>query len=80
MKKKYPKSAFKLYFKLNSFAPVSGLSNEILCTLVAQETAKLSNVIIGGPKKYAAQPNPHHVCSAWVQDLDFVRIFNFDLW
>ena len=51
MKKKYPKSAFKLFFKLNSFAPVSGLSNEILCTLVAQETAKLPNVKVGDLKK-----------------------------
>ena len=39
------------FFKLNSFAPVSGLSNEILYTLVAQETAKLPNVKVGGLKK-----------------------------
>ena len=48
MKKKYPKCAFKLFFKLYTFAPASGLSNEILCTLVAQETAKLPNVKVGG--------------------------------
>ena len=35
--KRYPKCAFKPFFKLNEFAPVSGLSNEILCTLVVQD-------------------------------------------
>ena len=38
-------------FKLNSFAPVSGLSNEIPCILVAQVTAKLLKVKVGGLKK-----------------------------
>ena len=38
---KYPKSALKVFFKLNLIAPVSGVSNEILCILAAQETAKL---------------------------------------
>ena len=45
------KSAFKLFFKLNPFAPVSGLSNEIIFTLLAQEAAKLPNVKVGSLKK-----------------------------
>ena len=51
MEKTYPKSAFKLLIKLNPFAPVSGLSNDILFTLVAQKTAKLRSVKVGGLKK-----------------------------
>ena len=51
MKKKIPKSALKLFFKLNPIAPISGLSNEILCILVAQETTKLPNVKVGDLKK-----------------------------
>ena len=46
MEKEYPKSAIKFFFKLNSNAPapVSGLSNEILCNLVAQSLVKLWEV------------------------------------
>ena len=44
MGKRYPKSAFKLFFKLNPFSPVSRLSNEILYFLLAQEAVKLINV------------------------------------
>ena len=49
--KRYPKNPFKLFLKLNSFALVSGVSNEIPYTLVAQETAKLPNFKAGGLKK-----------------------------
>ena len=67
MKKKYPKRAFKLFFKLNPNVPVLGLSNDILCTLVAPETAKLPNVKVKGLKKNsAALPNLHHLDAAWV--------------
>ena len=38
------KSAVKLFFKLNSIEPISGFPNEILCTLVAQETTKIQKV------------------------------------
>ena len=48
------KNAVKFFFKLNLIAPISGLSNEILCILVAQETAKLPNVKFGGLKKNSA--------------------------
>ena len=44
MEKRYPKSAFKLFFKLSPFSPVSRLSNEILYFLLAQEAVKLTNV------------------------------------
>ena len=36
---KYPKSAVRLFYKLNIFALVSRLSNEILYALLAQGTA-----------------------------------------
>ena len=39
------------FLRLNTFALVSGLSNEILCTLTAQENAKLPNDKAGGLKK-----------------------------
>ena len=42
------------YFMLNPFAPISGLSNEILCILEAQETGKLPNVKVGGLKNNSA--------------------------
>ena len=81
MEKKYSKSAFKLFFTLNPFAPVLGLSNEILCNVVAQETAKLPHVKVGGLKKNSATPpNLHHACVAWVRVPDFFRISKFDLW
>jgi len=51
LEKNYPKSAFKLFLKLNFIAPVSGLSNEILCILLAQETPKKLEVRVGGFKK-----------------------------
>ena len=50
MEKIYPKSGFKLFFKLNTLVPVLGLSNKIPYILVAQETAKLPNVKVGGKK------------------------------
>ena len=45
--KENPKSALKLFLKLNNIAPVSGLSNVIIRILVAQETAKLQKVKVG---------------------------------
>ena len=72
MEKTYPKSAFKLLIKLNPFAPVSGLSNDILFTLVAQKTAKLRSVKVGGlKKKTAAQFDLHHPRAAQDRILDF---------
>ena len=59
MKKKYPKSAIKLIFQLNPFAPVSQLLNEIPCTLLGQETAKLPNVKVRALEKTSATwPDP----------------------
>ena len=49
---KYPKSALQLFFKLNLIALVSELSKEILCILVAQETAKLPKIKVGVLKKF----------------------------
>jgi len=40
---KYLKRCFSL-FKLNTTVPFSGLSNELLCILAAQEAAKLPEV------------------------------------
>ena len=54
MEKKYLKVLSNPFFKLNPIAPIPGLSNEILCIIVAQETAKLPNVIVGGLKKNSA--------------------------
>ena len=63
---------------LNLFASVFGLSNEALCILVAQVTAKLSNVKNGGLKKNSsAQPDLQHSKAAF---LIFFRISNFNLW
>ena len=71
MEKKYLKSAYKLFFKLIPFAPVSGISNEILCTLVAQETVKLSHVKVGGLKtNSAALPDLDHSTVVWKDKLD----------
>ena len=81
---KYPESAFKLFFNLHMIAPVSGLSDEIVCILVAQETAKLSNVKVGGLKKNSAAlpalPALHHSSMAQVRVPDFFRLSNFDIW
>ena len=51
MEKEYLKSAVKLFLKLNLIASISGLSNQILCIFIAQETAKLPNDKVGGLKK-----------------------------
>ena len=48
---KYLKSAVKIFFKLNLIAAISRLSEDILCVFVAQETAKLPNVKVGGLTK-----------------------------
>ena len=39
-----------LFNKQTSIAPISGLSNEILCILVAQRTSKLWEVKVAGLK------------------------------
>ena len=54
------------FFKLNIIAPVSGLSNEILCILVAQKTAKVPKVYqswrsMRSEKYSAARPNLHYL-------------------
>ena len=48
MEKKYLKVLSNSYFILNPISPLSELSNETLCILVAQETVKLPNVKVGG--------------------------------
>ena len=63
------------FFLVNSIAPISGLSNEILFILVAQETAKLPNVKVGGLSKSSAdQPYSRCAHAAWVRvpDLFFI--------
>ena len=51
VKRKYLKILSNSYFMLNPITPISGLSNEILFILVAQETAKLPKIKFGGLKK-----------------------------
>ena len=51
MENRYLKSRIKLFLKLNPIVPKLGISKKILCILVAQETAKLSNLKVGGQKK-----------------------------
>ena len=64
---KIPLKCFKLIAKQNPFAPVSGLSNEVVCTLVAQETAELPSIKVGGLKKNPViWPNLHHSGAAQV--------------
>lgn len=56
--------------------PVSGLSNEIVYILIAQETAKLPKVKVGDLKKnFAAQPDLHHLSAAQVRVSDFFSDF-----
>ena len=40
-----------LFTQQKLIAPISGLLNETLCTLVAQDTTKLWEVKVRGPKK-----------------------------
>ena len=51
---KIPLKCFQSFFNLYPFASVSGFSNDVLYTPVVQETAKLSNVKVGGLKKILA--------------------------
>ena len=44
MEKRDSKRAFKLFFMLIPFSPISRLSNEIVYFLLAQEAVKLTNV------------------------------------
>ena len=44
---KYLRRAVKLFFEMNPIGPILGLSNEILCILVAQGAAKLPKVKFG---------------------------------
>ena len=81
MEKKYPKSTFKFFIKLDQIAPISGLSNEIPCILIPQETVKLPIVKVGGVKKILPLGL---ICTTrvWpgIRVLDFFRISKFDLW
>ena len=63
---------FKLIFNQNPFTPVSGLLNEVSCTLVAQETAEPQSFKVGDLKKNpAVRPDLHHSSAAWVRVPDF---------
>ena len=66
IKEKIPKSALKHF--LHEIAPISGLPNEIICILVAQETAKLPKVKVGGLKSILPL-SP--ICSTQVQSTSF---------
>ena len=46
------KSAATVFDKENSIGPLSGISNEILIILVAQEASKLPEVKVWGKKEY----------------------------
>ena len=48
---KYLKRAVTLFLKLNTTAPILGLSNEILCILVAKGAAKMPELKFGSRKK-----------------------------
>ena len=73
---------FQTFLKFNPFAPVLGLSNEVVCILVAQESAELPSIKVGGLKKNPAfQPDLHHSSAAQVRVPDlFFSTSNFDLW
>ena len=80
MERTQPKNASRLFFKLNSFFPVSGLLNEVLCTLVAQECKTAKCQIWRSEKKSAALPDLHHYRTARVRVMDFFVPPTFDLW
>ena len=63
-----PFKSFKLIILQNQFAPVSGLSNEVECTLAAQETTELPSIKVGGlKKKPAIWPDLYHSSAAQVR-------------
>ena len=67
---------------MNLIAPISGLSNEILYILVAQQTVKLPYVKVGGLDKNSADwLNSGNAPAAWVRVPDFFlfHISKFDL-
>ena len=59
MEIEYTKTASHYFFKLNSIDPSSGLSNILLCILVAQGAATLSAVKAGGWKGLLPAKVPH---------------------
>ena len=60
MEMKCPKRVVSLFLNLNRIGPCSGLSNNELCILVAQWTAKLPEVKFGGIKKHRGlEPGPY---------------------
>ena len=58
------KNTVKLFFRLNLIAPIPRLSNEILCIVVAQGTAKLPTVKVGGLIKILLL-SPIHTTRVW---------------
>ena len=72
MVKKYLKSAVKLIFRLNPIAQISGLSIEIMCILLAQETSKLPDVKVGGLKKVLPHVWPRFESQIFFSNFDFL--------
>ena len=54
MEKKLPQKYCQTLFEVKTIDPISELSNEILCVLVAQETAKFANVKVTVQEKNSA--------------------------
>ena len=67
VEKKHLKSDVKTLFYLNLITSISGLSSEILCIFLAQETSKLPNVKVGRLKRIMQH-------TAWLCVLDFFFI------
>ena len=58
-----------------------GLSNEVLCILVAQGAAKLPKVKVGDLKKnLGLEPGPHVLGSNLAKQQNFFKTSNFDIW
>ena len=58
-----------------------GLSNEVLCILVAQGPAKLPEVQAGDRKiNPGLEPGPHLSGADWAERQNLFQTSNFDIW
>ena len=78
---KYLKVAIILFFKLKSNFQISGLSNEILCILVAQETTKLTKLTNWSIRSasHACSPNSNPGFFSCLQIWPLVTLQPFEL-
>ena len=75
------KSAVMLFFKLNPVGPYLGLSNEVLCILVAQGASKLPEVKFRDTKRnMGLESGPHIPGADQAQQQNFFHTSNFDIW